>query len=140
MLVLIWKNRVGIVRGKALRKFSRSLRRSQTEAEKKLWNCLRSGRFLGFKFRRQLPLGPYITDFCCLEKRLVVELDGSQHAADSKKDSERTKFLEKEGFQVVRIWDNEALANIEAVLEYLKKYIEKSPSPYPSPLKGEGMD
>lgn len=113
------------MRGRAHKKISRSLRRNQTDAEKKLWNHLRSGGFLGLKFRRQLPLGPYVVDFCCLEKKLIVELDGGQHLDGRRKDDERTGLLEREGFQVIRIWDHEVLSNIEGSLETIRKRIGK---------------
>ena len=86
---------------------ARSLRRAMTDAEHKLWRLLRAGRFAGIKFRRQHPGPPYIADFCCIAARLVVELDGSQHLGSA--DSARTRFLEKQGFRVLRFWDHDAL-------------------------------
>jgi very-short-patch-repair endonuclease len=130
--------RVRVMRGKSLKSFSRSLRQKQTEAERIIWNCLRSKRFQGLKFRRQQPIGPYIADFCCLEEKLVVELDGGQHVKNADKDAVRTKLLEDEGFRVIRIWDNEVFDNIDGVLEHIRQQIRKPPSPQPSPLKGEG--
>ena len=127
-----------VMKGKILKPFSRSLRRKQTEAERKLWNHLRSRCFKDLKFRRQQPVGPYIADFCCLEGKLVVEVDGGQHLEHGDEDEQRTKFLKKEGFRVIRFWDNEVLARIEDVLEYIYQTIRETPSPQPSPLKGEG--
>jgi very-short-patch-repair endonuclease len=111
------------MKGKILKPYSRSLRRNQTEAESRLWKYLRARRFQGLKFRRQQPIGSYIADFCFLEEKLVIELDGGQHAADQNRDGERTKFLEQEGFRVIRVWDNEVFDNIEAVLEYIRLQI-----------------
>jgi very-short-patch-repair endonuclease len=126
------------MKGKILRGLARTLRRKQTETEKRLWRHLRSRQFQGIKFRRQLPLGPYILDFCSLESKLVIELDGGQHTERQAGDADRTKFLEKEGFQVIRFWDNQIFENIEGVLENIRLHLGKPPSPRPSPLKGEG--
>ncbi len=117
---------------------ARSLRRNQTEAEKLLWNRLRSRQLSGVKFRRQQPLGPYIADFCSLEPKLVIELDGGQHAETVEKDNERSKFLKAEEFQVLRVWNNEIFSNLDGVLGSIRLQLEASPSPRPSPLKGEG--
>ena len=81
-------------------KFARMLRRQQTDAERKLWTYLRAGRLCGMKFRRQHPIGPYCVDFCCVEKKLVIELDGGQH--NEVVDRERTRFLKSEGYSVLR--------------------------------------
>jgi very-short-patch-repair endonuclease len=126
------------MRGKGSKEFSRNLRRHQTDAEKKLWLELRSRRLNGAKFRRQQPLGPYFADFCSLEKMLIIELDGGQHATAVEKDKERTKYLQEMGFKVIRFWDHEVLKNIEGVLEVVEKSLGKAPSPRPSPLEGEG--
>ncbi|HEY5040130.1 MAG TPA: endonuclease domain-containing protein [bacterium] len=125
------------MKGKALKGLARSLRHHQTEAEKTLWKHLRSRQLQGMKFRRQQPFGPYIADFCSLENKLVVELDGGQHAEAQEKDAKRTKYLEQQGYRVIRIWDHEVFANVTAVLEYIQKSLE-APSPQPSPLEGEG--
>jgi very-short-patch-repair endonuclease len=122
----------------AEKNLSRSLRRNQTEAEKRLWRSLRSRELNGCKFRRQQPIGPYIVDFCCLERRLVIEVDGGQHAMLKETDERRTAFLEKEGFRVVRFWDNEVLKNTVGVLETIAERLGSPPSPPPSPLGGEG--
>ena len=105
----------------------------------KLWGAIRSKQLEEFKFRRQLPLGHYIADFCCLEKRLVIELDGSQHAETRHRDEQRTKFLEREGFKIIRIWNHEVLSDLESVLELIRQTLNRPPSPQPSPLKGEGV-
>src|SRR5712691_5159459 len=89
--------------------FRRKLRREQTDAERKLWSLLRSRQLDRYKFRRQHPIGPYVTDFCCLERHLVIELDGSQHAEQVGLDEKRTQFLQRMGFRILRIWDNDLL-------------------------------
>jgi very-short-patch-repair endonuclease len=113
---------------------SRKLRNNLTEAEKKLWYYIRNKNF-GYKFRRQHPFGPYFVDFICLERKLIIELDGGQHF-NSISDKFRDDFLEKEGYHVLRFWNNEVLENIEGVLLKIKNNIEL-PSPNPSP-QGRG--
>lgn len=94
---------------------SRSLRKSQTEAEKRLWNAVRNRQIASTKFRRQVPIGPCIADFVAFEKRLIVEVDGGQHA-ESTVDAKRTAYLEEQGFRVIRFWNNEVLNNLDGVL------------------------
>src|SRR5262249_35836683 len=103
---------------KRTRGHARSLRREATDAEASMWHLLRDRRFSRFKFRRQFPFRNYILDFVCLERRLIVEIDGSQHL-DSKRDKERDAILTKEGFQVVRYWNNDVLQRRVAVMEDL---------------------
>ena len=100
-------------------KRARELRKSQTDAERLLWKHLRNRQLLGFKFRRQVPIGPYIIDFVCLSLKLVIEADGSQHMSNINYDNMRTLYLENHGFQVVRFWNNDVLTQIDAVLEAL---------------------
>ena len=95
--------------------FARELRKSSTEAEKMLWRRLRLRQIGGYKFRRQQPVGAYIVDFVCFEKKLIVELDGGQHAERVSYDGERTAWLESQGFNVLRFWNHEVLGQIEAV-------------------------
>ncbi|MFZ5512286.1 MAG: endonuclease domain-containing protein [Pseudomonadota bacterium] len=103
-----------------------------TDAERKLWHRLR-GEQPGVKFRRQHPFENYILDFVCLEKKLVVEVDGSQHAQAIAGDAARTTALERAGFRVLRFWNNEVLEETEAVLERIMQEL-KNPSPScPSP-------
>jgi very-short-patch-repair endonuclease len=97
------------------RKNARSMRRVATDAERKLWLLLRDHRLDGVKFRRQAPFGPYILDFVCFERRLVLEIDGGQHA-DSAFDKRRDAHLQAEEFRVVRYWNNDVLKNPEGVL------------------------
>ena len=94
---------------------ARRLRAKSTDAESKLWYRLRAGRLNGLKFRRQHPLPPYVVDFCCEAARLVVEADGSQH--DETIDAVRDAALQRQGYRVLRFWDNEVLTNIEEVLQ-----------------------
>jgi very-short-patch-repair endonuclease len=98
------------------RQFARRLREASTDAERRLWFYLRNRRLVGCKFRRQQPLGIYIVDFVCFERKLIVEADGGQHADDVTYDDARTKYLESRGYRVIRCWNNEILANTEGVL------------------------
>jgi very-short-patch-repair endonuclease len=109
---------------------SRRLRRETTDAENKLWQCLRAGRLSGFKFRRQHPIPPYIADFCCVAQSLVVELDGSQH--NETVDAARTRHLESQGWRILRFWDHDVLQETEAVIEAIWNDIGK-PNPHPNP-------
>jgi very-short-patch-repair endonuclease len=102
---------------------ARQLRSTQTDAERKLWNALRDRQVLNLKFRRQHPIGNYIADFCCIEKGLIVELDGSQHLERVKQDEERTKWLNEHGFQVLRFWNEDTLFGVEGVVEKIRNHI-----------------
>ncbi|MCZ6588553.1 MAG: DUF559 domain-containing protein [Alphaproteobacteria bacterium] len=95
---------------------ARKLRRETTEAEALLWKHIRDRKLAGIKFRRQHPIGRYIADFCCVEEKLIVELDGGQHADDSDQDEQRTQYIEKYGYRIVRYWNSEVLNNIDSVL------------------------
>ena len=90
-----------------------------------LWLALRN-RFLNVKFRRQCPIGGYIVDFVCFEARLIIELDGSQHAEETARayDTVRSEFLEAGGFKVIRFWNNEVRENLEGVLERLQNHLK----------------
>ena len=99
---------------------AQTLRGNPTEAEKALWHHLRRRQLDGYRFRRQQPIGPFVADFFCPETRLVVEVDGGQHAVRANEDSERTAWLESRGYRVVRYWNNEVLGNIEGVLGDLR--------------------
>ena len=93
---------------------ARFLRRNQTDAEQALWHTLRGRRFEGCKFRRQYPIGPFIADFACISHRLVIELDGGQHAARAS-DARRDAYLAREGWRVLRFWNNDVLRNRNGV-------------------------
>ncbi len=97
---------------------ARQLRRNQTRAELELWMRLR-GRQLGAKFRRQYPVGAYIVDFCCLERQLVIELDGGQHSEQMEADRKRTAYITSRGFRVLRFWNDQVLKDTYAVLDQI---------------------
>ena len=99
---------------KRLTRVARRLRREPTEAEKRLWSRLR-GKQLGVQFTRQFPIGPFVADFACRSMKLVVEVDGGQHA-DSSDDAERTRLIEAHGYSVIRFWNNDVLANTDGVV------------------------
>jgi very-short-patch-repair endonuclease len=115
-----------------LRDRARELRKNQTDVEARLWSRLRGRQVAGAKFRRQYPIGHFIADFCCVELRLVVELDGGQHAEAGAVDQRRTDFLVAEGYRVLRFWNNEVMENIDGVLERISEALT-----LPSP-KGRG--
>lgn len=127
---------------------ARSLRKNMTDAEQFLWSIIRKEQ-LGVKFRKQHPVGKYIADFCCLEAKLIIEIDGGQHADDSarRNDATRTAFLEAQGFRVLRFWNNDVLDNPEGVLTTINDALHNKnddehgplrPHPNPPPV-GEGM-
>ena len=121
-------------------KLQRKLRNAPTDAEHRLWQCLRNRQLEGCKFRRQHPFGDYILDFACLERKVVVELDGSQHADNIDYDLARARCLERSGFKVLRFWNNEVFDNIEGVVEVILDVLMQrlTPSPPNPPLEGEG--
>jgi very-short-patch-repair endonuclease len=100
---------------RARTKIARTLRRNSTDAEQKLWRALRE--FKAARFRRQHPIGQYIADFACPARKLVIELDGGQHAAQADQDELRTTDLAKRGYRVIRFWNNDVLSNIDGVIE-----------------------
>jgi very-short-patch-repair endonuclease len=101
----------------ALTNKARSLRRNQTDVEHLLWQKLRNRQLLNFKFRRQFPIDPFVVDFCCLELKLIIELDGSQHFGQATYDENRSFYLAQHGFKVIRFWNNEVIENCAGVLE-----------------------
>ncbi len=103
---------------------ARKLRKHQTDAERVLWQYLRNRRLAGRKFRRQYPMAPYVVDFVCIEKALIIELDGGQHAERQEADRRRTDFLEQQGYRVIRFWNDEVLKNLEGVLEIIRLNLE----------------
>ncbi|AYH43687.1 endonuclease domain-containing protein [Azoarcus sp. DN11] len=109
------------------KRFANRLRKTMTDAERKLWQHLR-GEQLGVKFRRQHPFQGYILDFVCLEQLLVIEVDGSQHADAVVRDAERTDALESAGFRVMRFWNNEVLTQTESVVACIASELNPSPS------------
>ena len=113
---------------------ARRLRENQTDVESKLWSRLRDRQLSSVKFRRQHPIGPFIVDFCCLERGLIVELDGGQHAKRNAADNQRTKFFEGLGYRTLRFWNNDVLSNFEGVLERISEALD---DPHPRPLPSE---
>jgi very-short-patch-repair endonuclease len=103
----------------------RELRKKSTPQEIIVWSRLKSRSFKNLKFRRQHSFGQYVVDFVCLEKKLIIEIDGSQHKEDSRKDYdiERTKFLESLGFRVIRFWNNEIDKNLGGVFLKIEEYL-----------------
>jgi very-short-patch-repair endonuclease len=116
---------------------ARRLRRDSTRAEQKLWRHLRSRTLAGFKFARQKPIGPYVVDFVCREKRLVIEVDGSQHA-ESDGDLKRDRWLAEHRYRVLRFWNNEVLENIEGVWDTIFAAAMAATPPHPDPLPARG--
>lgn len=112
---------------------ARSLRSDMTLAERQLWNALRGKQLHGYRFRRQHPIGPYIADFACIEKSLVIELDGGQHQDQVEYDERRTAFLQLQGWQVLRFWNNDVLNNLEGVLASVVDALYATPPSQPSP-------
>ena len=114
------------------------MRSQATDAEHRLWQALRAHRFAGYKFRRQVPIEFYIADFVCFAERLIIELDGGQHA-DSASDVKRDAFLRSQGFRILRIWNNNVFENEEGVGELILEALRSPPLPNPSPARGEGL-
>ena len=138
-------DRTGRVRGYTKRTLGRakSLRRELTPAERRLWSSLRNRQIERAKFRRQQPIGPFIADFVCLERSLIIEADGGQHA-DSEQDMRRTAFLESKGYRVLRFWNNDILESLGGVIQIISAALSTPhPAPAapesPSPSRGEGI-
>jgi very-short-patch-repair endonuclease len=130
---------MGVVR-RTINPHAAPMRRRQTDAERALWAELRARRLDGHKFRRQWTLGPFVVDFCCLERRLIVEADGGQHSAET--DRVRTTYLRAKGFRVLRFWNNDVLSNLDGVLHFILEVLNQSekegPHPHLLPQAGEG--
>lgn len=114
---------------------AKTLRSNQTEAEQRLWYHLRAHRFMSLKFKRQKPIGRYIVDFVCLEHRLIVELDGGQHAEQVVYDQHRDAWLRSQSYTVLRFWNNDVMQQLERVLEQIRCAL--SPDPSPINVRGE---
>ena len=103
---------------------SRALRRDSTEAEKRLWAILRNRNLDGYKFRRQFTIDSYVVDFCCIAERLIIEIDGEQHADARKRyDDARTRELKARGFRVLRFWNTEVLKETEGVVQEISRML-----------------
>ncbi|HET6535542.1 MAG TPA: DUF559 domain-containing protein [Sphingomicrobium sp.] len=107
---------------------ARGLRRRMTRPERYLWRSLRSA-FPEIHWRKQAPFGPYVVDFCCHSARLIIEVDGGQHARTTDRDAERTRFLEAEGYHLLRFWNNDVLGNMDGVLQRIGQVLSKSRRP-----------
>ncbi len=110
---------------------ARTLRRNMTDTEQRLWYHLRAHRFQACKFKRQKPLGPYIVDFVCMEHRLVIELDGGQHSENVPYDQRRDAWLHRQGFTVLRFWNNQIMQTLPAVLDAIAGALDQAPTPSP---------
>jgi very-short-patch-repair endonuclease len=119
------------------RERAHQLRRDQTDAEQRLWAKLRDRQLRGAKFRRQHPIGPFVADFCCPQRKLVVEMDGGQHAEDIAADEKRSRFLEAQGYRVLRFWNHDLLRNTDGVLERIAEVLG---DPHPCPLPGRARE
>ena len=135
----------GRVRGYARQTLCRAknLRGGLTPAERKLWCILRNRQLEGAKFRRQQPIGPFIADFVCQDRRLIIEADGAQHA-DNCADERRTSFLESKGYRILRFWNNDILNNLDGVAQVIADALStphppQAPPESPSPSRGEGI-
>ena len=119
---------------------ARMLRREMTEAEKRLWQMLRLRQTEGYRFRRQVPIGRFIADFVCHAARLIVEIDGGQHDLSSEEEASRTRFLESEGYRVLRFWNNEVLDNPEGVHSVIAENLHQITPTQTLPRQGEGQE
>src|SRR3989344_6096382 len=126
------------MRARIINQLSKNLRKNQTKAEIKIWRHLKNRALSGFKFRRQCPIGPYIVDFVCFEKMVVIEIDGGQHAEHVKKDSRRTEYLKSRGLKVIRFWNNEVLGDTDSVFSVIQATLINSPSSPALLPEGEG--
>lgn len=106
---------------------AREMGSNQTPAERVLWNLLRAKRFAGSKFVRQAPMGGYIADFCCFSRGLIIEVDGGQHDSDRERDIQRSRFLESQGFAVLRFWNSDVLNNLEGVASEVERRLSSRP-------------
>jgi very-short-patch-repair endonuclease len=117
---------------------ARSLRAGMTDVERMLWRSLRGKQLANFRFRRQHPIGRYIADFVCIERKLLIELDGGQHQDQVVYDERRTEYLQLQGWQILRFWNNDVVSNLDGVLSNIAAMLTVIPPSQPSPLKGEG--
>jgi very-short-patch-repair endonuclease len=117
---------------------ARRLRHNSTDAELRLWHRLRSRSIDGHKFVRQEPIGPYVVDFICRERRLIIEVDGGQHA-DNEQDRLRGRWLVEHNYRVMRFWNNEVLGNTSGVLEAIMAALRAETPPHPPAFGGRPL-
>lgn len=110
---------------------ARKLRSQSTDAERKMWSILRNREFAGCKFRRQVPLDRYIGDFACLDKKLIIVIDGGQHQTQLTYDEQRTKWLESGGFRVARFWNDEVSSETDGVAQAILAVLDLKIPPSP---------
>jgi very-short-patch-repair endonuclease len=122
------------------RDFARHLRKNMTDAEQRLWRELRYRQLDGRKFRRQAPIGSYIADFVCFEAKVIVELDGGQHAEQFEDDSRRTAWLESQGFRLLRVWNHHVFQDLDSVMQVIWDALQSTPHPNPPPQGGRGPE
>ena len=116
---------------------ARKLRSTPTDAETRLWARLRRQQIDGFRFRRQQPIGRYVVDFFCPEAKLIIEVDGGQHANDS---DTRTRWFEARGYCVIRFWNNEVLGNTDGVVTRIREALHAAGTPLPDPPPQGGRE
>ena len=104
---------------------ARALRNNLTDAERRLWQKLKRRQIATVKFRRQQPIGAFIVDFVCFERRVIVEVEGGQHSEPVPYDEQRTRWLTAQGYLVLRFWNNDVLANTEAVAQTILDAVEQ---------------
>ena len=118
---------------------ARNLRQNMTDAERRVWQILRSHQMQGYKFRRQVPIGRYTADFVCHEARLIVEIDGGQHDLSSPREAERSGFLRNEGYRILLFWNNEVLVNLDGVHETIADELGRITPTQTLPHQGRGF-
>ena len=128
--------RIDMRGGEAMTTRARSLRSNLTEPERVLWRELRKQQ-LGWRFRRQFPIPPYVVDFVCIEAGMIIEADGGQHARPGDHDH-RDAILRAQGWRILRFWNNDILGNRAGVLQTIAETLGVNPHPDPPPLAGEG--
>ena len=111
--------------------YARQLRRNRTAAERRLWRQLRELKQAGFKFRQQVPIDHFIVDFACLSERLIVEVDGGTHSTEDelRRDARRERYLNDQGFRVLRVWNSDVMQNMEGVMDTIVAALHTDPSP-----------
>ena len=108
------------------------MHRASTPAELVLWRALRAGQLANLKFRRHVPIGPFIADFLCISARLIVQVDGASHA-DPRLDAARGRWMQARGYRILRLWNNEVMGNLAGVLAIIRETASAAPHPGPLP-------